>query len=1196
MYINDFQSSNEYRLQQVLHTLKSVYGTELDLDNSSDDDLVSLRESSEVIKNGIVNESRFNTYNNNPEYAKHMLILEAVRLYLAEIAPKRRRAVKEGMEVDTDGMSHSVSGMITGSDESKKMSMSELGRRMIDYSTKQRPNPKDDREMRILNAISDVGDKLMHIGTPFGPRGLTDMDKRIIEVAKRRMGLVQRTPDDSAQGLQGLAEMNPAQSPDMQGTLPVKSGMIKVRKDNQEKEIPTSQLDSMRKQGFSVVGDDVNERAEQPADPELEELMRRYGVKPGSTEDLEEMPSVRSMARASRSWADNKMYVNRNRGYGRSYDELEKIRKDDEAADDLINQHIVQGGTITKIPPVTDRKGRMKLAAKESEMVDERLLKSSKPNYHALAKKHAKAADAAFDNQDENAFAKHSDLSTYYRIKSGHKPPKQVVDVPRFMRYVENSYHVEKLDESTKMNEAMFDHDGYQASMARSELYRNTKYAIDMLKIIKVEDEIQPWISANLTKAANYLDKIFHYLDYYTKFEPEQLPEDEDMDTETRGMALGETTGSVARENLTMIIEYSTKLFNMIQPGDKLEGWVAMKLTTASDAISSSKHYLEYTQFEKHASDMLGDVASMAEEGSKMSKKSIRESVGQMLMQMMLNEDQDLAQAETLLAAKALSDDLQDMAEKVAKMSVEDLMPLVDTMKEQFGPEAADGYNAAMKQSLEALLDSTTAAKESSDNAILQLQGGGVPAVQSDIENDELQAPALPGEEDDDGLGGTSAAAGPEEEPLGREKKDESVRSKGKALNEKWDAKMKTKEKDKGMWDGWTITELKAEKAKLMKKEKRSAAEQKKVKQIDFAIRAKQKDKWGKVNESADQQIDEGSASALARLIVALGLGAAAIGGWLSSGGSAKDTPLGKALTVAASKGDKHAAEELGHLDLYIESNDVNKIEGLKDTYLHVPTAKTSPFNEAKKAKPDFRDFDGDGNTTEPMKKALRDKAKKDAAKKGKVSESKLTEKAPPGKKAEDFIKGAKDDFKKRYGKSWKSKLYATAWEKFGPKSESYSKTVAMLEQTKANKDKLQQAFEAHKVQYAKMLREGKVDDPLALGYGLDGEVILEKISSLDDMIGKLKEMIASEMKSGILDIVAEEARIKKIARLESAKVAAPYGIMWKDQSGKRQARFFETAKERRYWIDLNSKSLNEQKLVEPNHFDEQINKISRKG
>jgi len=39
-----------------------------------------------------------------------------------------------------------------------------------------------------------------------------------------------------------------------------------------------------------------------------------------------------------------------------------------------------------------------------------------------------------------------------------------------------------------------------------------------------------------------------------------------------------------------------------------------------------------------------------------------------------------------------------------------------------------------------------------------------------------------------------------------------------------------------------------------------------------------------------------------------------------------------------------------------------------------------------------------------------------------------IKESAPPGKKAEDWVKANKEEFKKRYGEGWEEKLYATAW------------------------------------------------------------------------------------------------------------------------------------------------------------------------
>lgn len=45
---------------------------------------------------------------------------------------------------------------------------------------------------------------------------------------------------------------------------------------------------------------------------------------------------------------------------------------------------------------------------------------------------------------------------------------------------------------------------------------------------------------------------------------------------------------------------------------------------------------------------------------------------------------------------------------------------------------------------------------------------------------------------------------------------------------------------------------------------------------------------------------------------------------------------------------------------------------------------------------------------------------------------SDINESAPPGKKAERFIKQNKKEFKDRYGDSWETVLYSTAWKKFG--------------------------------------------------------------------------------------------------------------------------------------------------------------------
>jgi hypothetical protein len=145
--------------------------------------------------------------------------------------------------------------------------------------------------------------------------------------------------------------------------------------------------------------------------------------------------------------------------------------------------------------------------------------------------------------------------------------------------------------------------DNHEASMALSELYRNAKYGMALLKIIEPNDAIDGWVQANLTNAADMLDKVGHYLDYknINGRKPEVDMEEDDNVDDTD---VGEADGSMARENLEMIVEYSIRLMEMIKPGDNLASWVSMKLTKASEAISSAKHFIEYRNFEKHAGDV----------------------------------------------------------------------------------------------------------------------------------------------------------------------------------------------------------------------------------------------------------------------------------------------------------------------------------------------------------------------------------------------------------------------------------------------------------------------------------------------------------------------------------------------------------------------------------------------------------------
>lgn len=61
-------------------------------------------------------------------------------------------------------------------------------------------------------------------------------------------------------------------------------------------------------------------------------------------------------------------------------------------------------------------------------------------------------------------------------------------------------------------------HEDMEGQHARSELYRAAKMSAKLFKMIDDHQELEPWILSKAVKAADYLDTIYHYLEYQTKF------------------------------------------------------------------------------------------------------------------------------------------------------------------------------------------------------------------------------------------------------------------------------------------------------------------------------------------------------------------------------------------------------------------------------------------------------------------------------------------------------------------------------------------------------------------------------------------------------------------------------------------------------------------------------------------------------
>lgn len=158
-------------------------------------------------------------------------------------------------------------------------------------------------------------------------------------------------------------------------------------------------------------------------------------------------------------------------------------------------------------------------------------------------------------------------------------------------------------------------------------------------------------------------------------------------------------------------------------------------------------------------------------------KKQKKESMFDDIIDDMLAEELEgtsVEEAEVVMAVRALADDIQDHVERLGRMVNEDIPAIADQMIHEFGADKAAQFKDSAEQTLSTALESAKAAKDGVNELVgsitgeeMNLSSGGL----GDLGGDDMAEPEM------DPLGGDElgdidvnepAAAGPEEEPLGR--------------------------------------------------------------------------------------------------------------------------------------------------------------------------------------------------------------------------------------------------------------------------------------------------------------------------------------------------------------------------------------------------------------------------------------------
>ena len=147
------------------------------------------------------------------------------------------------------------------------------------------------------------------------------------------------------------------------------------------------------------------------------------------------------------------------------------------------------------------------------------------------------------------------------------------------------------------------------------------------------------------------------------------------------------------------------------------------------------------------------------------SKFATESKIVDLYIRKLINEDQ-VTQAQSVMASKDMVDSIQDMLEDLSKMLNEQLPPLVDNIRSNIGEQQATEFQQSASSSLNTLLQSAQSAREQINNAVLSLTGEGPSPMSMP---DELPPnDAMSGEEDEFS---TSDAAAGGNLPMGREKR-----------------------------------------------------------------------------------------------------------------------------------------------------------------------------------------------------------------------------------------------------------------------------------------------------------------------------------------------------------------------------------------------------------------------------------------
>ena len=115
-------------------------------------------------------------------------------------------------------------------------------------------------------------------------------------------------------------------------------------------------------------------------------------------------------------------------------------------------------------------------------------------------------------------------------------------------------------EKNDKLKEGVLDASDEDGWMAKEQLYKIAQYAIKLHQMIGDTDNLEPWIQAKITKSADYMGSIKHYMEYeQVNPHPTDEPSDEEAIEPTVDLLGMESVDPRIKKGLSRILTSATE-------------------------------------------------------------------------------------------------------------------------------------------------------------------------------------------------------------------------------------------------------------------------------------------------------------------------------------------------------------------------------------------------------------------------------------------------------------------------------------------------------------------------------------------------------------------------------------------------------------------------------------------------------------